>query len=293
MPPRWLTFSSSAVLIFLDGSSSWIGRLWQRSAKRAEPAEEAPTGRSRHCCPRGKRCVVIHAQDPWQQSFREFKATLGNSSWFSNCLWSLILQKTTTSILIFKFHFSSKSISSVTLMALDLLKRLSIPKLRFHPFLSLPFPVDLIVFLQSFFSPCRFRPALPSSMHRRRSSWTKAILMRPASRRSRRPSTIAMHSMYCQHNQMLFLTFWNAKCQKKPCIWTLEARVIKLKYQTIRQRREIGIVERRFALSGASSIADWRSPWEGETSLNNPNFPSLSDCLKQVFSSTEPTSWSM
>ena len=61
-------------------------------------------------------------------------------------------------------------------------------------------------------------------------------------------------------------------------------------FQNIRQRREIGMVERRFALSGASSvcdsdfwIADWRSPWEGETSLmiNHPNFPSLSDVLKQ------------
>ena len=28
-------------------------------------------------------------------------------------------------------------------------------------------------------------------------------------------------------------------------------------------------------------LADWRSPWEGETSLNNPNFPSFSDVLKQ------------
>ena len=26
-------------------------------------------------------------------------------------------------------------------------------------------------------------------------------------------------------------------------------------------------------------IADWRSPWEGETSLHHPNFPSLSDVL--------------
>ena len=40
------------------------------------------------------------------------------------------------------------------------------------------------------------------------------------------------------------------------------------------KRREIG--ERRFALSGESSvcdIADWRFPWEGETSLTN--FPSF------------------
>ena len=37
-------------------------------------------------------------------------------------------------------------------------------------------------------------------------------------------------------------------------------------------------------------IADWRSPWEGETSLHHPNFLSLSDVLKQVFSSSEPNS---
>ena len=35
-------------------------------------------------------------------------------------------------------------------------------------------------------------------------------------------------------------------------------------------------------------IADWRSPWEGETSLDLTNFSSLSDIL-QVFSSSEPT----
>ena len=35
-------------------------------------------------------------------------------------------------------------------------------------------------------------------------------------------------------------------------------------------------------------IAGWRSPWEGETSLHHPNFPSLSaSVLKQVFSSSE------
>ena len=53
------------------------------------------------------------------------------------------------------------------------------------------------------------------------------------------------------------------------------------KLVNIRQRQEIG--ERRFALSGASSV--WRRPWEGETSL--ANFSSLSDIL-QVFSSFEP-----
>ena len=30
-------------------------------------------------------------------------------------------------------------------------------------------------------------------------------------------------------------------------------------------------------------IANWRSPWEGETSLNHPNFPSLSDVLNKFF----------
>ena len=30
-------------------------------------------------------------------------------------------------------------------------------------------------------------------------------------------------------------------------------------------------------------ITDWRRPWEGETSLHHPNFPSLSEVLKQPF----------
>ena len=37
-------------------------------------------------------------------------------------------------------------------------------------------------------------------------------------------------------------------------------------------------------------IAHWRSPWEGEMSLSKlPIFPYLSDVLKQVFSSFEPS----
>ena len=44
-------------------------------------------------------------------------------------------------------------------------------------------------------------------------------------------------------------------------------------FQNIRQGRESGKVERRFAL--------WRNPWEGETSLNLPIFPSLSDVLRR------------
>ena len=77
-----------------------------------------------------------------------------------------------------------------------------------------------------------------------------------------------------------------AECDSEFHVLNLQNFTFSIR-QRQRQRREIG--ERRFALSGASSVcdfADWRSSWEGKTSLTN--FSSLSDIL-QVFSSSEPT----
>ena len=56
-------------------------------------------------------------------------------------------------------------------------------------------------------------------------------------------------------------------------------------FQTIRLRRKLGLLRDVSPSQGLlqfAKIADWRSSSWGETSLNNPNFPSLSDCHKPL-----------
>ena len=68
-------------------------------------------------------------------------------------------------------------------------------------------------------------------------------------------------------------------------IFSIRSAIRSVQYpiSTVSDQYPISTVSDQY-ISAVFSIADWRSPWEGETSLIKlPIFPSLSDVLKQVF----------